>query len=503
MWGSDGVSTPRVDDPLLSSLFTTAAEDPQRPLLLTESTTYTYVDVVKRATALASLLQHQGFRAGQRAVLYLDTYDGFFISLLAVWFAGGVVVPINTTLPHAEASRLVARSAPAVLLHQDRPTPPPTSVRLLRVDLSQSSSPDQTPTLTLPSPTDLAMILFTSGTTGIPKGVCQTLAAVTGNAHRVARALGLHSRDRIFINTPAYYTSGICHFLTLAAAGGSTYGQSGFFFGEALLDTLADHGCSGFGGAPAHLIRIVDPLDGPHPVPGLRFWVSSGDHLPQATIDKMRSVLPQVSLYNMYGLTEVSGRLCILAPDQLETRRGSVGRPIADMSVTARDTHGDQLAPDHIGELYVEGPLVMLGYLDDEVATQAALGPHGFRTGDFGRVDADGYVWIEGRKDDVFKRGGEKVSTVQIQQSLLELEVVADAAVLAVEDPLLGHVPVAFVVAGGGQEVRGGKLLRSLRGRLPAASLPSRIILVDAIPRTGSGKAVRAELLKLLGGSRG
>jgi acyl-CoA synthetase (AMP-forming)/AMP-acid ligase II len=341
------------------------------------------------------------------------------------------------------------------------------------------------------------MLMFTSGTTGVPKAVCQTLRALSSNPGYVAQVLGLGAGDRIFINTPPYFTSGICHFLTLMAHGGGTAGQLGFYFGEGLLDEMEAMGCTGFGGAPAHLVRVVEPLEGPR-VTGLRFWVSSGDHLPLPVIDRFRRLLPAVGLFNMYGLTEVSGRLCVLPPHELDARAGSVGRPIGDMRVRALDAEGRDLPPGTTGELYVTGSLLMQGYLDEPEITARTLTAHGLRSGDFGHVDADGYVWIAGRKDDIIKRGGEKVSTVHVQQALMALERFADVAVIAAPDEILGHVPVAFVVPLEPEGFKATRVLRELRDLLPSSSLPSRIVAVREIPRTGSGKAVRTELQALL-----
>jgi acyl-CoA synthetase (AMP-forming)/AMP-acid ligase II len=482
-------------DRLLSGLLARAADDPRR-LLSTASRSYGAGDFVAGAGAIVERLRAVGFVRGDRVVLYLEEYDTFFAAMIAVWLAGGVAVPINTSLPLAEAAKLVERARAAVVVAHGGA--PHLTERCPRIVLDEVVPASRMPALSPLQPNELAIILYTSGTTGRPKGVCQTLASVTGNAERVAAALGLAPDDRIFINTPPYFTSGICHFLTLAAAGGSLHGHAGLFFGEGLLSELTSHGCTGFGGAPAHLIRVLAPLTEPQRIPGLRFWVSSGDHLPQEIIDKAAAMLPGVALFNMYGLTEVSGRLCILPPAQAARRRGSVGKPIADMRVVACGPNGRELPPGAVGELCVSGPLLMTGYLDDPEATAAALGPHGFRTGDYGHVDKDGYVWVEGRKDDIFKRGGEKVSTVQIQQAILALGMVADAAVLAVPDESLGHVPVAFVAPGAQANFKRTALLRSLRDVLPASSLPARVVTVEAIPRTGSGKAIRGELLALL-----
>jgi len=168
------------------------------------------------------------------------------------------------------------------------------------------------------------------------------------------------------------------------------------------------------------------------------------------------------------------------------------------MRVVARRGDGAEAAPGEVGELFVTGSLLMQGYLDEPEITARTLTGHGLKTGDFGRVDESGSVWIEGRKDDIIKRGGEKVSIIHVQQALQGLERFADVAVLAAPDDILGHVPVAFVVPLEPDGFKASRLLRELRGVLPSTSLPSRIIAVQAIPRTGSGKAIKAELQALL-----
>ena len=497
-----------------------ASETPGSVLLLTRGRAYTYADTVERAAAVAAALRPAGAGRGRRVALFLEEYDQFFVAMLGAWLAGAVVVPLNTSLPQADVDWLIAKSATDVLVTAGADACPSAGVPRLLVtqggdgrvtglhaagevpgagEAGAGSAGAQGADAGLDplGEDDLAMIMFTSGTTGLPKGVCQTLRGVSSNAGHVAETLGLGGGDRIFINTPPYFTSGICHFLTLMAHGGGVAGQLGFFFGAGLLDEMEAQGCTGFGGAPAHLVRVVEPLDEPRDHT-LRFWVSSGDHLPLPVIEKLRRVLPGVRLFNMYGLTEVSGRLCILPAEELDERKGSVGRPIGGMRVVARRGDGAEAAADETGELYATGPLLMLGYLDEPEVTARTLTKHGLRTGDFGHVDGSGAVWIAGRKDDIIKRGGEKVSIVHVQQALQGLGRFADVAVIAAPDDILGHVPVAFVVPHDAEGFKASRLLRELRVILPSASLPSRVIAVDAIPRTGSGKAIRAELKALL-----
>ena len=486
-----------------------AHEQPESLLLTTRGRAYSYAGFLRRARRLAADLVAAGAARGDRVALYLEEYDAFFVAMLGVWLAGGVVVPLNTSLPPADIAWLVGKARPRFLLAPaegacDAPGPKPLVVTVdgpglvarLRPAAAVAASGESPAAELAVREDELAMIMFTSGTTGLPKGVCQTLRGVSGNPGHVALRLGLRHDDRIFINTPPYFTSGICHFLTLLANGGGVAGQLGFYFGAGLLDEMEALGCTGFGGAPAHLVRVVEPLEGPREH-AFRFWVSSGDHLPLPVIDKLRAVLPGVRLFNMYGLTEVSGRLCVLSPEDLDARVGSVGRPIGDMAVVARRADGEVAPPGDTGELFVTGSLLMRGYLDEPEITARTLTPHGLRTGDFGHTDGDGYVWIAGRKDDIIKRGGEKVSIVHVQQALQGLGRFADVAVLAAPDDILGHVPVAFVVPQE-ESFKAGKVLRELRGVLPASSLPSRIIAVPEIPRTGSGKAIRAELRAIL-----
>jgi acyl-CoA synthetase (AMP-forming)/AMP-acid ligase II len=494
-----------------------ADERADETLLRTRGRAYTYAGMQERATRVAAARLAAAGRRGARVALVLEEYDQFFTCMLGAWLAGQVVVPLNVSLPQNDLDWLVGKCAPDVIVlptDDACPTADGGPVRLVvtadadgRVDGVRAAGDAAVATgrLVPAADTDLeavredetAMIMFTSGTTGLPKGVRQTLRAISSNAGHVSQVLALGPDDRIFINTPPYFTSGICHFLTLMAAGGGVAGQLGFYFGTGLLDEMESEGCTGFGGAPAHLVRVVEPMEEPREH-GFRFWVSSGDHLPLPVIEKFRTVLPGISLFNMYGLTEVSGRLCVLPPADLDVKVGSVGRPIGDMRVVARRGDLTEAAPGEQGELYVTGSLLMQDYLDEPAITAATLTVHGLKTGDFGKVDESGAVWIAGRKDDIIKRGGEKVSIIHVQEALQGLGRFADVAVVAAPDEILGHVPVAFVVPNEPEGFKASKLLRELRGVLPSTSLPSRVIAVEQIPRTGSGKAIRAELRKLL-----
>ena len=224
--------------------------------------------------------------------------------------------------------------------------------------------------------------------------------------------------------------------MTLLAAGGSLAGEQGFFFGASLLDQMEELGCTGFGGAPAHLVRVVEPLEEPREHT-LRFWVSSGDHLPVPVAEKFTEMLPGARLYVMYGLTEVSGRLCVLPPERAcDARR--LGRRADRRDDRHRAAAGRRAGgPGRDRRALRRRPAAHAGLPRRAGPHGAALTGYGFKTGDFGHVDADGYVWVAGRKDDIIKRGGEKVSIIQVQQALQNLGLFLDVAVIAAADEFL------------------------------------------------------------------
>lgn len=373
-------------------------------------------------------------------------------SLLAAWEAGRKVALLSPTLPGGDRSVLLERLARA------RP------------------------------PSGTGLLLFTSGTTGLPKAVCLSTEGVCRNAELAAEATGLSSGDRLCVAAPFHFTSGLCHFLSALSVGATIVDHSGFATGEGLARLLEETACTAFGGAPTHLVRVVATVSR-EAFPGrMRIWMSSGDRLPEVVRREATARYPGLSVVVMYGLTEVGGRLCVsAAPD--DKRMGSVGKPLPGMQVTIRDADGAELPRGSTGEIWASGPLVMLGYLGEVPPS-----PLGHRTGDFGLVDETGALWIEGRRDDLFKCGGERVSALRTRDAILAGGLCVDAVVLAVPDSLLGHVPVAFVVPKGAWDRAEAR--RRLRGTVPDSHLPLAWYPVGEIPRTASGKPVREALLR-------
>ncbi len=425
---------------ILSSLASRAAAgDPA--LILTAEGSLTAGELLTRAARLAGSLRRRGLQEGATCGLLVADHAAFYTGLCATWLAGGVAVPLDLEAPPVLRDPLLeAADITHVLVDASSPALP-AGVQALHVD-ELGGPPTETP-----SAADArSVILFTSGSTGVPRGVCHSRTSITQNAAWAAAALQLEDDERLFLNTPPVYTSALCHFLALTLSGGAIVPRQGFHFGTALLDAMTASECTAFGGAPAHLVRaLAGVTDTPVP-PTLRRWVSSGAHLPQSVIAQARHAMPDVALFTVYGLTEVAGRFCVLPPELLDDKAGSVGRPIGDMSVDVVDDEGRVVPTGAQGEVRARGSVVMKGYLNAPEATAAVCQDGTFLTGDEGHLDEDGCLWLLGRRDDIFKRAGEKVSLLQVQNALQHLDGVRDAAALAVDDDLAGQVPVGFFV---------------------------------------------------------
>jgi O-succinylbenzoic acid--CoA ligase len=219
--------------------------------------------------------------------------------------------------------------------------------------------------------------------------------------------------------------------------------------------------------------------------------INSGEHLPVPIIKKLQEKLPKIKIYCIYGLTEVAGRLCILDSKYLSTKIGSVGKPLARMKITVRDESHKVVGPNQEGQVYVKGPLLTTGYINNDEVNKREFTKWGFATGDFGRLDTDGFLYLEGRKDDIIKVGGEKVSLKIIDEVLYDYPVFKEFVVYPVYDTNMGTLPALKYVLNQGQIFNRLDLIKFISAKLPQTHLPVKFEEVSEIERTSSGKIAR------------
>ena len=470
------------------------------PVLLADNISITNLELLTEVTNIASWLQQNRVQPKQRVACFFDNNIDFFKVMLGIWAAGAIVVPINISILQTQRQAIIDKLEPHVFLSAKK--------ELIDIEYTEGCQLELPKSLPIakqsfifhePLPEDCAIIMFTSGTTGTPKGVMNSHFALAENCRLTGEALNINSKDRIFINTPAYYTSAICHFLTMLSQDASLFSHQGFMFSQTFFDLAIKYECTGFGGAPSHFNRIFAGITAKiHKPKKFRFMMSSGDHLPIHLIDKALLAIPDLNIYTVYGLSEVAGRLFILPSKDLPRKKGSVGKPFACMTVKILDENHKETQIDKLGEIYIQGPLLTVEYFRDPINTKELNTPFGFHTGDLGYFDSEGFLFLLGRNDDIFKSGGEKISTLMIQNTISQFEEFYDVAVIPIDDDIMMKVPVLFYVLKEGNSLDKKSCIKKLKSTLPANHIPSRFIEVNKIPRTGSGKVSRIPLIKLL-----
>lgn len=349
------------------------------------------------------------------------------------------------------------------------------------------------------SPHDVASIIYTSGTTGRPKGVMLSHANLYSNLIAFNRRLRLGRSDSILVVVPLYYIHGRIQLLTHALIGGTCYFSAGFQFPKTVLDELVKYGCTGISGVPFHFATLMGQTKlKSTSLPALKNMIITGGAMSPAQLQELAAAVPGIRLHLNYGQTESSPRLTYLGPDELSERPTSCGRPIPGVKIEILDPEGRALPPGEVGEVVATTPGLMRGYVSGDERSSGRIDEQGrLRTGDLGKLDGEGYLFLAGRSSEMLKTAGERISPREIEEILEVLPGVRECAVLGIPDPILGERIVALLVV---DPARPPALLelkqRSLK-QLPFVRLPREFRLVAELPKTSSGKIRRGELQAL------
>jgi acyl-CoA synthetase (AMP-forming)/AMP-acid ligase II len=345
------------------------------------------------------------------------------------------------------------------------------------------------------APGDLATLLYTSGTTGFPKGAMISHANALFNAESCRRALGYGESDVGLVALPMFHVTALhTQLLALLAVGGSMVIQAEYET-ERLLELISRHRVTALFLVPAiyKLLTLrADPAR--HDLSSVRFAGYGGAPMAPETIEATQRLLPGVRLCNCYGLTESSSLATVLPAELALSHASTVGRPVPGTEAEVRGLAGERLPPGEPGELFLRGPNIVQGYWAAPEKSAAALGGGWLRTGDLARIDAEGFVTILDRVKYMINRGGEKIYGLEVEHVLATFPGVAEAAVVGVPHPIFGEVPVAFLVAAPGATLEAGKLRAHCQERLADYKVPVAFRGIALLPRNPAGKVLKVEL---------
>jgi fatty-acyl-CoA synthase len=446
-----------------------------------ERLTYAQLNArTERAAATLRTLLQPGDRFG------LLSYNS--IEFIELFFAAGkanvIVVPLSTRAT-AHELELIARDCEMKVLFRG-PEFSPELLSVVSCQFSVSDRPgDAAQTTDNRQPSEATYcLLYTSGTTGKPKGVMIPKRQLYWNGYNTAINWSLREEDVSPVFTPMYHAGGLAAFLIPIFCAGGTIVIHKSFDASVVWQTIERERCTVVLGVPTIWKLLMDApefvtVDLSH----VRWFISGGAPLPQFVIDAYQK--RGVVFKQGYGMTEVGVNCFTMTVADSFRKPGSIGRPMLFTEVELRDMDGD------VGEMYIRGPHVSKGYWNNEAATAEAYGADGwFRTGDLARRDEEGFFYIAGRRKEMFISGGVNVYPAEIEAELVAHPSVSDAAVVAVPDETWGEVAVAFVVG----TATAAELTEWLTSRIAKYKIPKRIVFLDALPRTPYGKVVKADL---------
>ncbi|MFF0991340.1 long-chain-fatty-acid--CoA ligase [Kocuria nitroreducens] len=494
---------------LASLLVDTAARLPRRPAVVLDDTVLSYAELDDLSARAATLLRDGGVHPGDRVALIAPNVPHMPIAYYGILRSGAVVVPLNPLLtPRELAHHFQDAEVSAVVVWEAMAGACREALERLGLDvpvvelsaagtLQRLAGVEPLAGLEQRGAQDMAVLLYTSGTTGRPKGAMLTHDNLLGNAEMVVDLFRIVPEDVFFGGLPFFHVFGQTVALNAVVAAGAAVTLLPRFAPRTVLEILERDGVTVLDGVPSmHVALLGAAGDRPVALPALRAAISGGAALPVEVLRRFEGVFG-VRLYEGYGLSETSP---VVSFNQLDgpVRPGSIGTAVPGARLRVLDDTGAEVPTGEVGELAVAGRYVMAGYWRNPEATAEAVRDGWFRTGDLARMDQDGCVFIVDRKKDMILRGGYNVYPREVEEALYEHPAVAEVAVVGISDEVQGQEVAAFVVLTAEAAPDGERLVPELRSwvreRVASYKRPRLYRVVDALPKGPTGKILKREV---------
>jgi len=497
---------------------------PEQSACIHENDVVTYGEMECRANRVAHTLRQLGVRRGDRVALLIENSSDYIAAYYGILKCGAVTVAIYTTttaktlsfiLNDCEVCALLTQSKHLALLEELSNQLPKLRAVVVVDDQSGSGSlagqswpwriiesieVAQQPDTSLNLPMidlNLASIIYTSGSTGDPRGATLSHLNIVTNTRSIVSYLSLTQKDRIMVVLPFPYVYGKSLLNTHIAVGATVIIDNRFIFPNVVLRTMEEKAATGFAGVPStYAILLGKSAVRKMEFPALRYLTQAGGAMAPTLIREVMEVFHGKKLYIMYGATEASARLSFLPPEELPRKIGSIGKPIPNVELCLIKDSGEEAGPNEAGEIVARGANIMQGYWNQPEETKAVLTEHGFHTGDLGRMDEEGFFFVVGRKRDMIKSAGNRVSAKEIEEIILEHPNILETAVIGIPDQYIGEAICAHVVPKNGVPVLSDELIAYCKSRLPEYKVPRTVIVRESLPKNASGKIMKEQLRK-------
>ncbi len=511
-----------------------AFKNPDKPALICGQHSFTYADINNAADHLAYKLQDAGVGYQDRVIIFLDNSVESVVAMYAALKAGGIFIMVYSGLKPPKLNYIIRNSSAKILITQKNKKavyqkavtdcPNLNSIIICEEDVKKvhgddpgntadrktgywamgGTRPSQKPNPVGTIDADLATIIYTSGSTGEPKGVMSTHHNVVSAAGSILQYIKNREDDVILNALPLSFDYGLYQIIMGFMAGCTIVLEKSFVYPVSILQLIQKLKVTGFPLVPTMmgLLLQMDDLS-EFDLSSLRYISNTAAALPEAHIRKFAKLFPDVQIFSMYGLTECK-RVSYLPPDDVLKKPGSVGIPIPNTSVMIVDEKDRPVPTGQIGELVIKGSNVMQGYWKDPETTARIFRPGRYRaetllySGDFFKMDSQGYLYFISRKDDLIKTKGERVSPKEVESLLYRIDAVVNCAVLGIDHEIDGTAIAAFIQKDVNSELAEKEIKKFCRFNMESYMIPKYFFIRDNLPKNNSGKIDKKKLAGML-----
>ena len=513
-----------VSDALIAS----AEKFPDKPAVIVEGEAYSFSQLHDHALRLASALKAKGLERGQRVAIYMDNTWPCVISIYGILLAGGAFLVINPQTKADKLSYILNDCGADILLTDAHLKPVVSEVLAGDVGISSVICSGDVDNLTegltssakvedffnvitqnepvtehhTVTPSDLACLVYTSGSTGNPKGVMHTHLSMTFAIQSLVEYQRLNHELVMLNMLPFAFDYGLYQLLMAIYVGSTLVIERSFTYPAVIFKRIKEFNINVFPGVPTIFSMIMaahkrNALS----FPSITRVTNTAAALPAEHIPVLKEIFPNALIYKMYGMTECK-RVSYLEPELIDEKGKSVGKAIPGTEIYLLDNEGNEVKPGELGILHVRGPHVMLGYWNQPQLSQQMLkagkypGERVLCTQDWFKMDEDGFLYFVGRSDDIIKTRGEKVSPIEVENVLNSIDGIVEAAVVGVADETLGESIRAYVALDKGVEINDRQIKKVCMSCLENFMVPQQIIILDSLPKTQTGKISKKLLLE-------